>query len=187
MYASLYPQVSSHPCFLQFLCTIQADGRLPVEQRRAYKHVFDALVRMTREEGFSSLYKGLLPNVQRAMLMTMGQLATYDEIKQQMLTRGGWLFQDNLTTHFVASTLAGGVATVITQPVDVVKTRIMMASPGRYRGALQCMGETVKTEGVLALFKGIVPSFTRLGPQTILTFIFLEQLRKLNGKKETKP
>jgi dicarboxylate transporter 10 len=35
----------------------------------------------------------------------------------------------------------------------------------------------VRDEGAMALFRGWLPAFTRLGPQTILTFIFLEQLR----------
>jgi dicarboxylate transporter 10 len=161
----------------------KADGRLPKHQQRGYRHVFDALGRMMREEGFASLYKGLLPNVQRAMLMTMGQLASYDEIKPRLLSYSNGVLKDNLLTHGIASTFAGGIATILTQPVDVVKTRVMMAEPGRYRGMMHCMGETVRNESMLALFKGTVPSFTRLGPHTVLTFVFLEQLRALYAKK----
>lgn len=167
---------------------MQADAKLPEGKRRAYRHVFDALRRMVTDEGFFTLYKGLLPNIQRGMLMTMGQLATYDEIKQQLLTKTNGLFKDNFFTYALSSTLAGGVATLMTQPVDVVKTRMMMAAPGRYSGTLHCMRDTVRSEGMLALYKGVVPSFTRLGPHTVLTFVFLEQIRTvyaqfvLNGK-----
>ena len=160
----------------------QADARLPKDKRRAYRHVFDALRRMANDEGFGALYKGLLPNVLRGMLMTMGQLATYDEIKQQLVTKTNGLFKDNFLTYVVSSTLAGGVATLMTQPVDVVKTRIMMAAPGRYSGMLHCLGDTVRSEGLMALYKGVVPSFTRLGPHTVLTFVFLEQIRALYTK-----
>ena len=38
-------------------------------------------MRITREEGVTKLYSGLGPNVQRAMLMTAGQIASYDSIK----------------------------------------------------------------------------------------------------------
>ncbi|KAJ2396110.1 hypothetical protein GGI23_004039 [Coemansia sp. RSA 2559] len=37
----------------------------------------------------------------------------------------------------------------------------------------------VKEEGPLALYKGWTPSFVRMAPQTILTFIFLEQFRNI--------
>lgn len=144
--------------------------------------MFDALGRMVKDEGMSSLYRGLVPNVLRGMLMTMGQLASYDVFKQQLLTNTNGFFKDNLLTHAVASTLAGGVATLMTQPVDVVKTRIMSADPGMYRGFAHCFTLTLKNEGPLALFKGMVPSFVRLGPHTVLTFVCLEQLRVMYAK-----
>ncbi|EGD79642.1 dicarboxylate carrier protein [Salpingoeca rosetta] len=147
---------------------------------KRFAFIGNALVRIIREEGIGKLYSGLGPNVIRAMLMTAGQLASYDTFKQLLLTTTGGLFKDNLVTHFTASTLAGGVATLLTQPVDVVKTRVMAATPGTYSSALQCAGMTLKQEGPLAFFRGMVPAFTRLGPQTILTFVFLEQLRRLH-------
>ena len=35
--------------------------------------------------------------------------------------------------------------------------------------------------GPMGFFKGYIPAFVRLGPQTILTFVFFEQLRKNFG------
>jgi Mitochondrial carrier protein len=128
---------------------MQADGRLPDAQRRNYKHVFDALIRMVRDEGFSSLGKGLIPNIQRAMLMTAGQVASYEEIKKQMLATK--FFDDGFLTHCIASSCAGGIATLVTQPIDVLKTRIMMAGTGRYSGMMHCAIETVKGEGLYHL------------------------------------
>jgi dicarboxylate transporter 10 len=40
--------------------------------------------------------------------------------------------------------------------------------------------------GPLGFYKGYVPAFIRLAPQTILTFVFLEQLRKHFGYIQTK-
>lgn len=34
----------------------------------------------------------------------------------------------------------------------------------------------VRKEGVGALWKGFLPYFSRLGPHTVLTFIFVEQM-----------
>ena len=39
------------------LIRMTADGRLPPESRRGYKNVFDALFRITREEGIATLWR----------------------------------------------------------------------------------------------------------------------------------
>ena len=51
-----------------------------ISDRRAYKHVGDAVFRIFREEGFSSLFRGIEPNIARAMAMNMGMMATYDQV-----------------------------------------------------------------------------------------------------------
>jgi solute carrier family 25 protein 14/30 len=52
-----------------------------------------------------------------------------------------------------------------------------------YKNTADCLLKTVRNEGVLALFKGWVPQWVRLGPHTIITFLVLEQLRKLANIK----
>jgi len=106
--------------------------------------------------------------------MTIGQLCFYDTVKQSLMATGK--FGDNLTTHFVASLAAGAIATTMTQPLDVLKTRSMNAKPGEFKNGLDLIKYTGRN-GPLAFYKGYVPAFVRLGPQTILTFVFFEQLR----------
>eukprot|EP01096_Ripella_sp_DP13-Kostka_P006136 TRINITY_DN2176_c0_g1_i1.p1 TRINITY_DN2176_c0_g1~~TRINITY_DN2176_c0_g1_i1.p1 ORF type:complete len:294 (-),score=105.41 TRINITY_DN2176_c0_g1_i1:21-902(-) len=157
---------------------MQADGKLPVDQRRNYSNAISGLARMYKEEGLGSWFRGIGPNVNRAMLMTAGQLASYDQIKQMLLDIPGGFFVDGTSTHLLSSVIAGFIATLVTQPFDVVKTRMMNAGKvSEFRGAFHCLTKTAVDEGVFALFKGFVPALTRLAPQTVLTFIFLEQLR----------
>ncbi|XP_017734750.1 PREDICTED: mitochondrial dicarboxylate carrier-like [Rhinopithecus bieti] len=75
----------------------------------------------------------------------------------------------------------GGCATFLCQPLDVLKTRLMN-SKGEYQGVFHCAVETAKL-GPLAFYKGLVPAGIRLIPHTVLTFVFLEQLRKNFGIK----
>ena len=130
---------------------------------------------MSREEGIGSLWRGVWPNSSRAVLMTVGQLATYDAFKNILLHHTS--LKDNLTTHFTASFLAGFVATTICSPVDVIKTRVMSSTDGR--GVVHIVTDVFRSEGLRWMFKGWVPSFIRVGPHTILTFLFLEQHKKL--------
>ncbi|KAF2470604.1 mitochondrial carrier [Lindgomyces ingoldianus] len=157
---------------------MQHDAALPPEKRRNYKHAIDGLIRMTKEEGIRSLWRGVWPNSSRAVLMTVGQLATYDGFKRALLTHTP--LQDNLNTHFTASFLAGFVATTICSPVDVIKTRVMSAHDKKGIGHL--LADIYRTEGFRWMFKGWVPSFIRVGPHTILTFLFLEQHKKIYRK-----
>ena len=55
---------------------MQGDMAKPPEKRPNYKHCLDALARMPREEGPSSLLRGVGPNVVRAVLMNSSQLAS---------------------------------------------------------------------------------------------------------------
>ncbi|ODQ80337.1 hypothetical protein BABINDRAFT_131998 [Babjeviella inositovora NRRL Y-12698] len=156
---------------------MQNDSSLPHNQRRNYKNAFDGLRRMVSEEGPAALFRGLSPNLTRGILMTASQVVTYDIAKECLVEQ---LNFDPTTkaTHFSASLLAGLVATTVCSPADVVKTRIMNSKDAT-QGAITILTDAVKHEGVGFMFRGWIPAFVRLGPQTILTFVALEQLREL--------
>ncbi|OZC12582.1 hypothetical protein X798_00213 [Onchocerca flexuosa] len=153
---------------------MQNDMKLSPAERRNYKHAFDGLFRVMREEGITKLFNGAAMATSRAVFMTIGQLSFYDQIKQIAIATG--YFKDSPTTHFGSSFAAASIATVLTQPLDVMKTRMMNAKPGQFNGILSCFLYTAKL-GPAGFFKGFIPAWVRLAPQTILTFIFLEQLR----------
>lgn len=186
---------------------MQNDGKLPLAERRNYKHALDGLLRILKDEGISKLFVGVTANMSRAIILTTGQLTSYDWSKQTLLNSG--LFHDNIITHFGASFMAGFVATTISSPVDVIKTRLMSskapipqgnvvgiadgvasaslntatcsspqkASSLAYNGVFDAIVRISREEGLSAFFRGWVPSFTRLAPQTILTFVILEKMK----------
>uniref|UniRef100_A0A0K0D4I3 Mitochondrial pyruvate carrier n=1 Tax=Angiostrongylus cantonensis TaxID=6313 RepID=A0A0K0D4I3_ANGCA len=48
-----------------------------------------------------------------------------------------------------------------------------------YRSALDVWAKVktvIRNEGVFALWKGFTPYYMRIGPHTVITFIFLEQM-----------
>jgi solute carrier family 25 (mitochondrial oxoglutarate transporter), member 11 len=163
---------------------MQADGRLPLAERRNYKSVGDAVLRMARQEGVKSLWTGSTLTVNRAMIVTAAQLATYDQAKESIVGWRGGEGADSLGTHVASSFTAGIVAAAASNPVDVVKTRVMNMKKGAdgsvpYAGAVDCAMKTVRAEGPMALYKGFVPTVCRQGPFTVVLFVTLEQVRKL--------
>eukprot|EP00111_Clytia_hemisphaerica_P020594 TCONS_00060645-protein len=141
-----------------------------------YKHGFDGIYRVVVEERFHTLFAGVTMTATRGLFMTLGQVATYDQTKQILIMTG--YFKDNVPTHVLGSFFAGTIATSITQPFDVIKTRMMNAKPGEYQGIYHCAKDISKDGIFKGLYRGFVPRWIRLGPHTILTWVFLEQLRK---------
>jgi len=51
-----------------------------------------------------------------------------------------------------------------------------------YNSLFDCALKTVRAEGPFSLYKGFIPHYLRLGPHTILTFIFWEQFKQIATK-----
>jgi dicarboxylate transporter 10 len=87
-----------------------------------------------------------------------GQLAFYDQVKAMMLK--SQLMNDTIPTHLFSSFIAASAATLLTQPVDVLKTRMMNAKPGEFKSVTDCAMYTLRL-GPSAFYAGLVPSFVR--------------------------
>jgi solute carrier family 25 protein 14/30 len=139
---------------------------------------------IVREEGWKGLYRGVGPTTQRAMILTATQLPIYDHSKRVLLDTG--YFREGIVTHFVASMISGFFCATTTSPIDVVKSRLMNQKVNGkvlYTSTMDCFVKIVKVEGVMGLYKGWLPNWLRIGPHTVITFIMLEQLRRLSGIK----
>ncbi|KAK6028264.1 hypothetical protein OSTOST_05688, partial [Ostertagia ostertagi] len=156
------------------LIRMTGDGHLPPEQRRNYKNVVDALIRVIKEEGVLVLFRGCTPTVIRAMVVNAAQLATYSQAKQMILATGK--FHDVGLFRIQAMKIIDGVPEY-TGPLDVcIKVRPLTVLPSTESG-MKFMFQLLKKESV-RLWKGFTPYYMRLGPHTVLTFIFLEQFNR---------
>ncbi|XP_029600451.1 mitochondrial 2-oxoglutarate/malate carrier protein [Salmo salar] len=162
------------------LIRMTADGRLPADQKRGYSNVFNALARITKEEGVTTLWRGCIPTMARAVVVNAAQLASYSQSKQALIETG--YFVDGIFLHFCASMISGLVTTAASMPVDIVKTRIqnmrMIDGKPEFKNGLDVLARVIRNEGFFSLWKGFTPYYARLGPHTVLTFIFLEQMNK---------
>ena len=103
------------------LIRMQTDGTLPVEARRNYKGFFDAARRIPAEEGVTSLWKGGVPTMTRAMALNFAMFSTYEESKERLSAA---LPNNLILAGFLASTIAGVCASTISLPFDNAKTKL---------------------------------------------------------------
>ncbi|RWR72637.1 mitochondrial dicarboxylate/tricarboxylate transporter DTC-like protein [Cinnamomum micranthum f. kanehirae] len=163
------------------LIRMQADATLPLAQRRNYTNAFHALYRIVADEGVLALWKGAGPTVVRAMALNMGMLASYDQSVE--------LFKDSLgfgeaSTVVGASAVSGFFAAACSLPFDYVKTQIQKMQPDAtgkypYTGSLDCAMKTLKSGGPFKLYTGFPVYCIRIAPHVMMTWIFLNQIQKL--------
>lgn len=125
------------------------------------------------------MWTGVVPSMQRAFVVNAAELASYDYIKGFFLHKA--LLEDGILCHFVSSMITGLIASVCASPVDVTKTRLMNQKHGKERvfsGMIDCIIKTSKNEGILALYKGFIPLWMRIGPWCVAFFISYEQYRQ---------
>lgn len=69
-------------------------------------------------------------------------------------------------------------------PPDTVMSRMYNQTGNLYKGALDCLFQTVRKEGIFAVYKGFFAHLARILPHTILTLSLAEQTNKLMRRFE---
>ncbi|KAF8167827.1 mitochondrial carrier domain-containing protein [Crassisporium funariophilum] len=155
------------------LVRMTSDSIRPPEKRYNYANAFAGLASLVREEGMQGLARGLGTN-------TASQVGSYDLFKTILVSRPipviDYQLHDNLLLHLISSCLAGTFATTVCSPADVIRSRLMASSCNA--SFTEVLKTSFREEGIKFLFKGWTPAFMRLGPNTVLLFVFYEQLKK---------
>ncbi|XP_045550251.1 kidney mitochondrial carrier protein 1 isoform X1 [Salmo salar] len=126
-----------------------------------------------------SLSQGVSLTAQRAAIVVGVELPAYDLAKKHLIL--DCHMGDNIYTHFLSSFACGLAGALASNPIDVVRTRMMNQTCGAvtYQGTLDCLLQTSRSEGFMALYKGFLPNWLRLGPWNIIFFVTYEQLKKM--------
>ncbi|XP_067879763.1 solute carrier family 25 member 35 isoform X3 [Heterodontus francisci] len=162
---------------------VQSTSTIAVGHQYKHEGMLHALTTIYRRHGFTGLWRGSSSAVPRVIVGSASQLSTFSKTKQitndlQVFKPGSWLV--SLTAGMVSSVF---VVLAMT-PFDVVSTRLYNQPVDRqgkgtfYRGYLDCFSKTMRKEGLFGLYKGAGASYFRLGPHTILSLLFWEELRK---------
>lgn len=184
MFAGFVGSVVGNPSDLA-LVRFQSDQTLPVEQRRNYKHVFDAFRRIVQEEGVMGLWKGSLPTIARAMMLNAGQLGAFEQLKDMVASARGGKY--DATTRLIAVTGCGVICSVVSLPFDNIKTKLQKQKAGAdgilpYSGLVDCFAKSIKREGVLGLWIGLPTFIVRIAPHSIVSLLIMDWLHVTFGK-----
>ncbi|KAE8605318.1 hypothetical protein XENTR_v10015062 [Xenopus tropicalis] len=165
---------------------MQMEGKRRLEGKPPrVRGVYHAFVTIVSKGGIRGLWAGWVPNVQRAALVNMGDLTTYDMVKHFLLRNTP--IKDNSLCHTISSICSGVVAATLGTPADVIKTRIMNQprdKHGRgllYKSSTDCLIQAIRGEGFMSLYKGFMPTWMRMAPWSLVFWLTYEQIRRLGG------
>ncbi|CAM9495477.1 unnamed protein product [Ectocarpus sp. 4 AP-2014] len=159
------------------LVRMQADGKLPKDQQRGYRGVFHALYRIASDEGALAYWRGGGTTVLRAMVVSVSQIATYDQAKASLAP-----YVQGFRQHLVAGVISALTFTTISMPFDTVKTRVQQEKAGkkpRYTGTFNALATIARTESLGSLWTGFPPYLLAKGTLTVILFLIKEQYTEL--------
>jgi len=123
-----------------------------------YRSFPSALASILRS-GPSELFKGFVPSAIRDAPYAGIFVAVYESIKRRTskLTSSGSApsFLSSTGVHTFSAASAGAIATIVTHPFDVIKTKVQVRQEDRYHGFLRTIRTIWKQRGARGFFDGV--------------------------------
>ncbi|XP_042513179.1 mitochondrial succinate-fumarate transporter 1 [Macadamia integrifolia] len=146
-----------------------------------YKGPIHCARMIIREEGLFGLWAGAAPTVMRngtnqAAMFTAKN--AFDVVLWRKHEGDGKVIQP--WQSMVSGFMAGTVGPICTGPFDVVKTRLMAQSRSgngvKYKGMFHAIRTIGAEEGLLALWKGLLPRLMRIPPGQAIMWAVADQM-----------
>lgn len=161
-----------------------ANKEIAVGYQHSAKTLKSGLQHVFNKNGVFGLWRGVTAAVSRVAVGSSIQLSTFSSSKE-LIEKTGIFHSKSIFNPFFASMISGVGVVIFMTPLDVVSTRIYNQNTGKngvgvyYKGTFDCFVKILKYEGIWGFYKGWAASYFRLGPHTVLSLVFWDQLRQL--------
>ncbi|ETW08498.1 hypothetical protein, variant [Aphanomyces invadans] len=136
---------------------------------------FVAVIRRSVASGIFTLWRGLVPTLARDVPFSAMYWGLFEMVKTHLTALPALQARENssqtqLGIAFVSGACSGALASVVTQPFDVVKTKQQietfssMTEPTKPPKVWRLMREIVQSEGVGGLFTGLSARVAKVAP-----------------------
>nr|XP_006200728.1 mitochondrial glycine transporter isoform X1 [Vicugna pacos] len=150
--------------------------------RYGYESIYAALRSIYLSEGYRGLFSGLTATLLRDAPFSGIYLMFYNQTKNIVLHEDqlGAVFVP--VVNFSCGVLAGVLASLVTQPADVIKTH-MQLSPMKFRWIGQAVALIFKEYGLRGFFQGSVPRALRRTLMAAMAWTVYEEMMAKMGLK----
>lgn len=149
-------------------------------QRRSFNSTIDGLRKISRNEGITTLWRGLSPSLAMSIPANVIYFAGYDWFRTSPSSPLTGRMSD-IYAPLAAGSTARVIAAIAVSPIEMLRTR-MQATSNQEKGVLRAtvagLREMVSSEGYLTLWRGINLTLWRDVPFSALYWWGYEQGRK---------
>ena len=166
---------------------------LPRSALLHFRETFQVLFSIHKIEGWRALFKGLGPNLTGVVPARAINFYTYGNGKRIISERfsGG---HETAWVHMSAAIAAGIITGTTTNPIWLVKTRLQLdksraertgtQAVRQYRNSIDCIVQTVRTEGVRGLYRGLSASYLGVSESTLQWVLYEQMKMYLDRRKD---
>ncbi|KIJ44029.1 hypothetical protein M422DRAFT_169115, partial [Sphaerobolus stellatus SS14] len=155
---------------------IKTRMQLSASQARPYLNSWDCIKDVLRKEGVKGMYKGLTASYLGVTEGTI-QWTLYERMKRLTANTEGKSGAAGWLGMLGSAGVAKGVASLITYPHEVIRTRLRQPSINgvlKYTGLWQTLQLVIKEEGAGRLYGGLSAHMLRVIPNAAVMFSIYE-------------
>lgn len=158
---------------------IGADCAVEETQKRSYNSTFDGLRKIARNEGVTSLWRGLSPTLVMTVPANIIYFTGYDWLRFNNRSPINRHFSDTYAP-LISGATARIVAATAVGPIEMFRTRLQASrSTGgaHFAETVQGMGEMIATHGYTSLWRGLTLTMWRDVPFSGIYWLGYESIR----------
>ncbi|XP_026202026.1 mitochondrial coenzyme A transporter SLC25A42 [Anabas testudineus] len=152
--------------------------------RFSAKEAFRLIYCTYMKDGLLSLWRGNSATMVRVMPYAAIQFCSHDQYKKLLGSYYG--YQGKALPpfpRFLAGSLAGTTAAMLTYPLDMVRARMAVTAKEMYSNIMHVFVRISQEEGVRTLYRGFTPTILGVIPYAGITFFTYETLKKLHTER----
>ncbi|KAM9503998.1 mitochondrial coenzyme A transporter SLC25A42-like [Salvelinus alpinus] len=153
-------------------------------QKFSAKEAFRLIYCTYMKDGFLSLWRGNSATMVRVIPYAAIQFCSHDQYKGILGRYYG--FQGKALPpfpRFLAGSLAGTTAVMLTYPLDMVRARMAVTPRQMYSNIMHVFVRIMQEEGIKTLYRGFCPTILGVIPYSGITFFTYETLKKLHAER----
>uniref|UniRef100_A0A8C7DLY9 Solute carrier family 25 member 42 n=1 Tax=Oncorhynchus kisutch TaxID=8019 RepID=A0A8C7DLY9_ONCKI len=153
---------------------------ISLEEHEAFRLIYCTYM----QDGFLSLWRGNSATMVRVIPYAAIQFCSHDQYKGILGRYYG--FQGKALPpfpRFLAGSLAGTTAVMLTYPLDMVRARMAVTPRQMYSNIMHVFVRITQEEGIKTLYRGFCPTILGVIPYSGITFFTYETLKKLHAER----